>query len=583
MVNGEIMAAVQEERFTGLKGDYGYPENAIAYCLKQAGIKSSEIDEVALASLCWNPVLTKIKRNANYSVQDWVKEQHEFWKPTLFEKKQISLYDIFKDRKDWRYDTTYPMDHLLKGYMNPEEMNNMAIIRKQTVAKKLEIPEDRVRMVVHEDCHTFYAYYGSPLRGKTLALTSEGIGDYSNCTVSIMDESGRNEVASSRDNHLGHIYQYITLILGMKPAQHEYKVMGLAPYANAKELEKSYKVFKNILKVDGLKIVYDQKPTDLYFWFREKLEGHRFDGIAGALQKYLEDTLATWVQACSKETKLSRICFSGGVAQNIKACKTLGELNCVQEIYVCPAAGDTSISMGACYWAMWDYLHRSGLPVDSIRPLENIYLGPEFTLKEIEREIQRSGISAQYKVLSQVSNEEVARLLSEGLVIARSCGRLEFGLRALGNRSILADPRRPSIVAKINSQIKFRDFWMPFTPTILAERQNDYLVNPKRLQAPYMAMAFDSTELARKDLVAALHPADFTARPQILERHRNPKYYDLIKAFESITGVGGILNTSLNLHGEPIALGPKEAIHTFENSELDGLLLEDFLILRKSK
>jgi carbamoyltransferase len=579
MVGSEIVAAAQEERFTGLKGDYGYPKHAIAYCLKQAGIRPSEIDEVALASQLWNPVLTKIKRNANFSVDDWVKEQHDFWKPTLFEKKQVSLYHLFKDRKGWRYDDTYPMDHLLKGYMNPEEMKEMAKIRKATVAKLLGIPEDRVRSVIHEDCHTYYAYYGSPLRGKLLAITSEGIGDYSNGTVSIMDESGRQELASTKDNHLGHIYQYITLILGMKPAQHEYKVMGLAPYANVKELEKSYKVFKNILKIEDLKILYDQRPTDLYFWFRDKLEGHRFDGIAGAVQKFVEDVLSAWFKVCCEKTGINRVVFSGGVAQNIKAAKTLSELDCIKEIYVCPAAGDTSISIGACYWAMWDYLHRQGLPID-INPLENIYLGPEYSGTDVEKAIAKSEISGKYAIKHGATNEEVATLLAAGKVVARCFGRMEFGLRALGNRSILADPRHLWIVTKINSQIKFRDFWMPFTPTVLAEREADYIVNPKGLESPYMAMAFDSTPLARKELIAAMHPADFTVRPQILERHRNPRYYDLIKTFEAKTGVGGILNTSLNLHGLPVVLGPDEAIYTFENSELDALLLEDTLILR---
>ena len=297
----------------------------------------------------------------------------------------------------------------------------------------------------------------------------------------------------------------------------------------------------------------------------------------------VEEILSKWVRACCQKTGLSRVCFSGGVAQNIKACKVLSELDCVEDIYVCPAGGDTSISIGACYWAMWDYLHRMNLPKEVIRPLENIYLGPEFPPEEIERATQEKGLASKYSVKREVQDREIARLISEGNVIARCCGRMEFGLRALGNRSILADPRRPSIVPKINSQIKFRDFWMPFTPTILAEREGDYLVNPKHLKSPFMAMAFDSTEFARKDLVAALHPADFTARPQILERHRNPRYYDLIKAFEGITGVGGILNTSLNLHGAPIALGPREAITTFEHSELDGLLLENCLIMRPPK
>ncbi len=582
LIDGKIVAAAQEERFTGLKGDYGYPKHAIAACLKKADIDTQEIDEVVLASHSWNPILTKVKRNANFSVADWVLEQHAFWKPRLFENQKVSYYDLYKDRPDFRYDDSYPMDHLLKGYMDPTEMREMAVIRKNTVAKNLGINVEKIRTITHEDCHTFYSYFGSPMRGKVMALTAEGIGDYSNGTVSIFSEDGRLELAKTRDNHLGHIYQYMTLILGMKPAQHEYKVMGLAPYANTREQAKSYKVFEHILKVDGLNIVYDQKPKDLYFHFLEALEGHRFDGIAGAVQQFVEIILCQWVQAGLQATGLGRICFSGGVSQNIKACKCIMELPGVDDLYVCQAAGDTSLPIGACYFAFWEYLRANKLPVDIIEPIDNIYLGPEFGDCEIKTILAQNNTSTKYHIIEGVDPCDIAKRLAAGQIIARCCGGMEFGLRGLGNRSILADPRHPETVRKINSAIKFRDFWMPFTPTILAERQNDYIINPRKLKCPYMTMAFDSTPLAQEELIAALHPADLTMRPQVLERRQNPEYYAIIQAFEQITGVGGLLNTSFNLHGDPIVLGPKEALYTLDNSELDGLILGNFLIVRRS-
>lgn len=580
MIDGEIVAAAQEERFTGLKGCYGYPENAITACLKSAGIDAKQIDEVVLASHNWNPVLTRIQRNANFSVDDWVKEQHEFWKPTLLEGRHVSYYELYKDREDFTYDDSYPMDHLLKGYMDPEEMSQMSIIRKSTVGSRLGIATEKIRTVTHEDCHTFYAYFGGPLRGEVLSLTSEGIGDYSNGTVSKFSEDGREELAHTSQNHLGHIYQFITLILGMKPSHHEYKLMGLAPYANVKELAKSYRVFENILKVDGLNIVYGEKPKDLYFHFREALEGHRFDGIAGALQRFLEVVLCEWVSNCVVATGLSRVCFSGGVAQNIKACKKVAELDCVDDIYVCQASGDTSLPIGACYYAMWEYLRKNELPCNLLRPVEKMYLGPEYSNEEINTFIEQEDVVSRYKVEREVSPNAIAGRLAEGQIIARCSGRMEFGLRALGNRSILADPREIDTVKRINDAIKFRDFWMPFTPTILAGREKDYLVNPKGLLSPHMTMAFESTDLARRDLAAALHPADFTVRPQVLEKNSNPDYFAIIEAFEHITGVSALLNTSFNLHGEPIVLGPKEALYTFENSGLDGVMLGDHLVTR---
>jgi len=580
MVDGEIVAAAQEERFSGLKGDYGYPRQSIEFCLKQADLGASQIDEVVLATNLWNPVLTKIKRNANFKVSDWVAEQHKYWKPVLLENRQVSYYDLFKDRPDFHYDDTYPFDRLLSGYMDKEGMRQAREIRRTTVSMLLGIPLERVKTIMHEDCHTFYAYFGSPMRGRVLALTSEGIGDYSNGTVSEFSEEGRHELAHTRENHLGHIYQYITLLLGMKPNEHEYKVMGLAPYANKKELDKSYQVFARIQKVEGLNIVYDEKPPDLYFHFRDKLEGHRFDGIAGAVQKFVEVMLSEWITACVKATGLNRICFVGGVAQNIKACKRIAELDIVEDLYVCPAAGDTSVSIGACYYAMWKYLHAHRLSCEAIRPLDKIYLGPEFSDREVEAFLKRENVAAKFKTIPGVTSEDIARRLADGQILGRCAGRMEFGLRALGNRSILADPRRPEAVRKINAAIKFRDFWMPFTPSILAERTRDYIMNPKNLLSPFMTMAFDSTKLAQRDLIAALHPADLTVRPQILQEEQNPEYYAIIKAFERLTGVGGVLNTSFNLHGHPIVLGPKEALYTFENSELDALVLSNYIISR---
>jgi len=580
MIDGRVIAAAQEERFTGLKGDYGFPRQSIDACLKIAGIRSADIDSVALATHNWNPVLTKIKRNANFSVADWVQEQQDYWKPTLLEGRKVDYYSLFKDRPEFVYDQTYPTESLLNGYMNPDEMTAMRDIRLQVAHRELGVPIDRIRTVTHEDCHTYYAYYGSPIRETALALTCEGFGDYSNGSVAIFDKSGRRELARSTENHLGHIYQYITLLLGMKPVQHEYKVMGLAPYANEKYVAAAYKVFERIQKIDGMNIVYDQKPGDLYFHFREALEGHRFDAIAGAVQRFVEEVLCKWVTACVNQTGVRHLVFSGGVAQNIKACKRIAELAEIDVIYVCPAAGDTSLPIGACYVVSAEQMMRpSGSEVQP-QPMDTAYLGPAFTPGDATAAIERSRIASRHRIIANATVDDVAARIAEGRIIARCAGRMEFGLRALGNRSILADPRRPETVRKINTAIKYRDFWMPFTPTVLAECQNEYIVNPKGLRSPFMSMAFESTARARRELIAALHPADFTARPQILERSQNRGYHDLISAFYKLTGVGAMLNTSFNLHGEPIVLGPEQAIRTFEKSELDGLLLEDTLILR---
>lgn len=581
MIDGQIVAAAQEERFTGMKGDYGPPVHAANACLKAAGLTIADVDEIAIASHGWHPVTTKMKRNANFSVKDWIEEQNKYWKPKIYEGKNPSYWDIFKDRNGFIYNEFYDVDEKYLDYaLDDETMESLWPLRRDALVKALGASPEKMRTVSHEDCHRFYAYFASPMRGDVLALTAEGLGDYSNGTVSVMSEKGCKELAFSRENRIGNIYQYITLMLGMKPGEHEYKVMGLAPYANSRELQKSYEVFRNILKVDGLKVVFDQRPKDLYFHFRDALEGHRFDGIAGAVQLFAETVLTRWVQAAVRETGLNRIVFAGGVSQNIKACKAILELPEVSDMFVAPAAGDASLSIGACYTAMQEYTAREGLDPAMIQPMSHAYLGPDVTDAEVTKYLQDNNIAQQYEIIENISPDAIAARLESGQVIARCAGRMEFGQRALGNRSINCDPRHPGAIDKINRAIKYRDFWMPFTPSILPERMNDYVLNPKGAAAPFMTMAFESTPLGQEHLPAALHPADHTARPQAVNPDHNPGYYDLIKAFEKRTGVGAILNTSFNLHGEPIVLGPKQAIHTLDNSDLDGVTLGSCLVAR---
>lgn len=581
MVDGRIVGAAQEERFSGIKGDYGYPEKAVRACLDGAGARPGDIAFVALASKSFNPVLTRVKRHANFSVDDWVKEQHQFWRPRLFDKRPVNYYSLFKDRRDFAYDKIYATDHLLSGYMDPTEMEQAGLIRRQTVAAKLQVAQDKLVNVTHEDCHTYYSYFASPLRGDVLALTSEGIGDYSNGTVSTFSERGRSELSRTRDNHLGHIFKYITLLLGMRPEVDEYKVMGLAPYATPGEVAKSMKVFEKILKLDGLDVVYDERPDDLYFHFRSALEGHRFDGIAGAVQRFLEQVLSQWVSACIEQTGLDRVVFSGGVAQNVKAVGKLLDLDAVREIFVCPAAGDTSLSIGACQYVEWSIRNAEKTDIGAIRPLDHAYLGPRPDAVEVRRTLLRRGTSDRFDVHDDVTADQIADRLARGRIVGRCVDRMEFGSRALGNRSILADPRNPQIVGHVNRNIKARDFWMPFAPTILDSFADAYLVDRKGSRGPFMTIAYETTARARREIPAALHAADLTARPQILARAHNPAYYDIIEAFQRRTGVGALLNTSLNLHGSPIALGADEALDTFENSDLDDLILDKVLVSRR--
>lgn len=576
MINGELICAAAQERFNRLKNDIGFPAKAVEFCLQFTGLSGADFDLIVLPSEIVNYSHLQFKREALFSIDDWLKEMHQFWKPKIYEGKNPDYAQIFED--DPKFHNTSSYDFARLKQMDGDPLVNFSKERVRVISEFLDVPSEKITFVTHEHAHAYYAYFGSQLRGEALIFTAEGGGEYANGTVWRADENmNLEELSHTRENHLGHIYRFITLLLGMKPNQHEYKVMGLAAYANVKEVERSYEKLQDILDVRGLDVVAKQMPKDLYFAIRDMLEGHRFDGIAGAVQQFTEEILCKWIGSVAEKIQVGKICFSGGVAQNIKACKAISELPTVDEFAVNPIAGDGSLSIGAAYVAMSQYCNEHGLDKGIIKPVENIYLGPEYSASEIEESVERAKLKTAFKIILKPSVDWVVKALVADKVVARIAGRMEFGQRALGNRSILANPSNPMNLQKINSKIKFRDFWMPFTPTILAEREADYIINPKGLSSSFMTMAYDSTDLARKDLIAALHPADYTIRPQILKSEDNPAYYELISAFEAETGIGGLLNTSLNLHGEPIVCSPDDAIHTFLNSDLDILLFDGVL------
>lgn len=584
MIDGEIVACASEERFSRLKVDVGYPRQSIDYCLSHAKISPDQLDVIALSGFDDNLAWRMFKREATFGVADYVFEEENYFKPIFLDKKSpgevLEPYIKKVLARKGPIKTEYDFKGVpIKDLQNPEVCMNL---RKKAVINHLGVDPKKIKFIEHHDAHGYFAYYNSPIREDCLIVTVDGCGDKGiNATLATVKDGAIKRIFSTTNCQIGRMYRYATLLLGMKPFDHEYKVMGLAPYSNEKELKRAYAVYGNVLKVNGLEFEYKEKPTDLYFYFKEKLEGCRFDGIAAAIQKVTEETVTEWVKNAVKKTGLRKIVFSGGVAMNIKLTQSIIKLPEVETVFVGPSPADESNAVGACYVAMHEYCVEHKVDPRTIKPLTDIYLGPEFGDKEVDAAIKKHDAKKKYKVLTGVDDKFVAEQLKKGMTVARCIGRMEFGARALGNRSILANPSDDAIVRKINTQIKFRDFWMPFTPTILFERCKDYIINPKNIYSPYMTIAFDSTELAQKELIAALHPADLTARPQMLKKDSNPGYYNVLKEFEKLTGIGGVLNTSFNLHGEPVVCSPEDAFHTFENSKLDMLYFGNIAVARK--
>jgi|TARA_B100000315_G_scaffold242217_2_gene264149 carbamoyltransferase len=577
--DGQLIAAISEERLSRLKGDGGYPERAIECVLKLTGIDPNDIDHIAIASRILSPFQIITNREAVFSVMDWVKLNREYWKPKLIENKNLPPFwdiELFKQKIDEsrRYSEFLKYNHNISEDEGIQIFNK---VRKKSVMDHLEVQENKISFYRHEDCHKAYAFYSSPYpRSNALVFSVEGQGDDSSATISTIQSDGRmTEHWRSNDFHVGRVFRLITLLLGMKPAQHEYKVMGLAPYGTEYYGRRSLELFRTINRVVGTEIRNTHSMPDLYFSIRDSLEGERFDGIAWGLQKWLEELLTEWCTNNCRAYEIDNVLLTGGVAQNIKACKAVWELSEVARFWVGPVSGDGSLGIGAAWLASMKL--EPSIPIVG---LQNVYLGTSAASHEIDKSITKKGLRSHLKLFERPSNPLIAQWLAEGHVVARFSGRMEFGARALGNRSILADPRYYDVVDRINRKIKSRDFWMPFTPSMLYEESERILINPKQLYSPFMTVAFDMNPEYRKLLPATIHPADKTTRPQMLRQEDNPTFYDLIHEFKKQTGVGVILNTSFNLHGDAIVESPEDAVRTFLNSDLDILVFDNVAISR---
>jgi carbamoyltransferase len=575
--NGKVLACQSEERNTRLKNDTGYPWKAIDAVLKISGIRPADVDYVAFAGIYCDALQMKLKRVTRFTIQDYIREMHEYWKKILIEKTSSNFYnellreEKFSKGKDFYYDYGFmdkaPEDQW-SSLMNEE--------RRNIVVRHLGIDKEKIKSVDHHTSHAYYAYYASPRSacGKSVVITADGWGDGCNATISSVVDGELQEIHRTSMCNMARIYRWMTLLLGMKPNEHEYKVMGLAAYAQDYVRDPAYEIFKETLIVDGLDFRWENKPADMYFYFKDKFEGHRFDGIAAGLQMWLEDLLMEWIANIMTKTSADVLYYSGGLSMNVKANKVIAELPCIKDIHIPPSGGDESLAIGAAYVLSKEL-------GDEPQPLKHAYLGYEPTLDEALDGAKPFRDKSNFDVIDNPDADMIAEYLVKGKVLGRCCGNMEFGARALGNRSILCNPSKHENLKLINEKIKFRDFWMPFTPSILEERVKDYLLNPKGLQASYMTIAFDSTPLAREHLRVAMHPYDFSIRPQIVSRATNPSYYDLIKAFEKKTGIGALLNTSQNLHGYPIVCTAADAIDTLLKSGLDGMILPGLLIVKK--
>jgi carbamoyltransferase len=440
---------------------------------------------------------------------------------------------------------------------------------------------EQLAPVEHHQAHAAAAYYTSPwskVSDKVLVFTCDGAGDRLSATVSIGEAGKLTRIAQvSEHDSIGRVYALVTRWLGMCPMEHEYKVMGLAPYgANSRgsaEVANSLEALFEFTP-DGLGWRRRKGVPSLYAAYEflgRMVAGQRFDWVAGGAQRFIEKMLTRWVAGAVRETGIGRIACSGGVFMNVKANLAILELPEVESMYVFPSCGDESNSIGAaCFEAT-----RRG---ETIEPLGAIYYGNPITDAEAEQSLKEAARARlRFHWIPDIE-KKVARELAQGRIVARAKGAAEFGARALGNRSILSRADSMTAVRTMNHVIKNRDFWMPFAPAVLAERASRYYEKPKPVESPYMMFAFRTRPERRAALAGAQHPYDFTTRPQEVRTGHNPEFHRLLEEYESITGESAVLNTSFNLHGEPIVYRARDAVDVFLRSGLEHMALANWWV-----
>lgn len=539
-----VIHAVQEERLTGEKNFWGFPGKSILACLQKAGVQSHQVSQIVFGA---NQLVTRY--HSREDVLDSYARQD-----TLTGKVRQRLLIPFV----LKFNKRFGQDEVL------------------TKLTAMGFDTTKVTFYDHHASHAAAAYFG--LRKKPteeyLVLTCDGSGDDLCATVRVMGPDKDEVLATTTwQNSLGAMYSWTTYRMGFVPLEHEYKLMGMAPYTASKYADEIRDVYYSFLDLDKEGLRFKRKTikrvSDVSRDLFKKLDGKRFDSICGGLQSFTEDILARWARNAVLKSGVKKVLAAGGVFMNVKANKLISEVAEVEYFEAFPSCGDETLIFGAFYKYLAEKFGN-----DAVGRLDHFYTGDDINEAEIIATLKT--YSYTYHKMRQPA-KEVATLLSQGHPVARCTGPMEFGARALGNRSILADPANQDVVRVINQMVKKRDFWMPFAPMIKKDCSDRYIKNEKNLDSPYMMMTFDTRENF-KDLIAAVHNADLTCRAQLITRHQNNEMYEIIDQFDQLTGKAVVLNTSFNLHGFPIARNPDEAMYIFHNSGLAYMQLGEYLI-----
>lgn len=567
--NGRVLECISEERLNRIKNSIGFPNLSLKYVLEKYG---KEIDYYVFTQ--------KYSYNFEFiKTHGLCPAKNDYQNEVALRTSKTLLLQYFP--KYWYKRKLKEYNKFLYGH----ELNDKG--EKEMIAyfcSLLEVSRDKLIFLDHHLSHAYSVLFFNN-RNRKIIFTLDGEGDGYCATVSLFDGKELKNLSRVGMVHsLGYLFQEVTIFLGMKPNEHEFKVMGLAAYAERKKVMEVKKIFEKILWLNKKDEFESKIPMSVVrSYLRDNLSYIRFDLIAGAIQMFTEEIVVEWMKRWILKTGYFDVGIGGGVFMNVKLNKQIVEIDEVKSLVVVPSASDESTVLGGCYYGYKHYCKKNKTRMN-IEEIENLYLGTEYTIRldDLVNFIDSGDGTYSVKTPKNI-NLEVAKLLSEDKIVARFSGRMEFGARALGNRSILANPQNIGNINRINDLIKKRDFWMPFAATILSEDAERYIDNEKQSKSPFMAMAFKVKPVGQKDLIAAIHSRDKTIRPQLLEKGVNDDYRELILEFRRLTGIGGVLNTSFNLHGEPNVESSKDALQTFQKSGLEYLAIGQFLLSKNNK
>ena len=582
--DGKILYAAGEERFSRVKQQSGFPYKAFENALEYTGTTVEEIDQVAYAFMeadderkiidkniqteqqfidSFKPQsMSRLLEQARHKKHDYKEAIHGLKNPNERMEKgflynsfyslagtNTALFRIFAKRgsQEWRDTAVASFEHWQKDLTKALSHYGLA---------------NKLKRMDHHMTHAANSFIASGYE-RALCITLDGYGTGLAGSISeASDGKIRRLHGVKYPSSLGTMYEHVTSSLGFKPSRHEGKIVGLASYGDPKVL--SEVLLSHIHQTDGDFQIFGSNNIYLSRYLAAQFS--KID-VAAAYQYVLEVVATRFIEYWVKKTGIDTVVLSGGVTANVKLNQRIFEIEEIKHIFIYPNMGDGGCGTGAALYQSWD-----GKPQQTI---SSAYFGPDFSDSDIESELKAN--SLEYSKPANLA-EEVAKLIFNGSVVARFSGRMEYGPRSLGNRSIMYHAQEPEVNQWLNKRLGRTEF-MPFAPVTLYEAREKCYYNIKGAEhtAEFMTITFDCTDQMKKDCPAAVH-VDGTARPQLIRREVNPGYYDILKEYEKLSGISSLINTSFNMHEEPIVCTPHDAVRAFLDGNLDYLAIGPFLV-----